>query len=479
MKIFLLVSVSICSLWGYFIPLNRPYTQKDFSTFSYEANHHQQIESNTYLTSINPQACNYHSSKICDTFNISYSDSTKFTGLKFIAGSDYRFHKEYSNTTKSIDGGIIVGAKHSFMDLYLDARLFTELHSNDNAPSYDREFVDKQTEDVNNQASFTSYGRYRGNMNFYFDIGIVSIARDAISWGPGVYNNMVFNQNAIPFNHLTYQTQIGPLKIISLYGSLLIENKATSSLNKNRRDLYAHRYELALLNDLTVGISEQMVLYKNNQPFLFVPFVPLFIEKSLIDEESNNGNLSLDVSYRFKNIALIYSELFIDDMESPGSLFTKDFIQNKWGLLIGSHVIYDINNFSNGFILEYARLEPYSYTHFFENQAQTAHQEHPLGNQLGPNSQNIIAKIYTRYKDTHYFSLKFDATWKGNDYGSNIEDLTPGNHTAEDGKTFLKDVSPEYSLEPYFSTQWKFIKFESSFKFAKNNVFIARLSVYY
>ncbi|MGL1902346.1 MAG: hypothetical protein OCC49_09430 [Fibrobacterales bacterium] len=477
MKILILVTFFASFIWGYYSQLNHPYTLKTFDALPLEQEHHNSIISPLPISHIYPSYCNPNSSKVCDSYNLSYSDSNKFIGVKAIGGIEYRYQEIYSNTTKAFDGGIILGAKHSFMDLYLDARLFSEFHSQDKVPSYDREFVDKQTEAVNDQASFTSYARYRGNMNFYFGIGTISIARDAIHWGPGIYNNMIFNQNAIPFNHLTYQTQIGPLKVITLYGKLLLENTGPSELNKFDRDLYAHRYELSILKNITLGISEQMILFENNQPFLFVPFVPLFIEKGLVDENSNNGNLSIDVCYRFPNIAKIYSEFFLDDMESPGTLFTKGFIQNKWGLLLGSHFIYDLNNFSNGFIFEYARLEPYAYTHFEPNTAQIANQGYPLGNQLGPNSQVLNFKIYTRYKKFHYFSIKFDITQKGDDYGSHIDDLTPHGHTYENGKTFLKGAEPEYSFEPYFSTQWKYLKLEGSYTFAKYDKLLFRSSI--
>jgi hypothetical protein len=71
-----------------------------------------------------------------------------------------------------------------------------------------------------------------------------------------------------------------------------------SMQNKKSRNLYGHRYELNLSN-WVLGISELQVLYDNNKPWLFVPIVPLFMEKGNYSENSNNGSLSFDVAYHF------------------------------------------------------------------------------------------------------------------------------------------------------------------------------------
>ena len=477
MRILILVSVLVTPIFCYYELLNRPFTQKSFNDFPLEKRIHHQIKSDSSMSFVFPKYCGGNKPKICSNYKINYQQKKKYIGLKLIGAIEYRNFIEDGYNTRSGEGGIIIGAKHNFMDINLDARIFGELSSNKNFPSYDREFVDKQSGEVNDLTSFASFSRYRGNMTFYFDIGIVSIARDVIHWGPGLYNNFIFNQNAIPFNHLSYQTQIGPVKVISLYGSLLIENRATSNLNQKKRDLYAHRYEFNIGKNLLLGVSEQIILYENNHPFFFVPFVPLFIEKSLIDENSNNGNLSFDLSYRMPKLGSVYSELFIDDMESPASLFTKDFIQNKWGVLMGIMAIYDIENFSNGVILEYARLEPYSYSHFVENTAQTAHQNYPLGNQLGPNSQVVNIKIYSRYMAKYYLSGKIDIIWKGSDIGSQINDITPRNSTMEGGKTFLKGVDPYYSLQIFASAKWGMVKTEVSCTFLNDEQLVSRLAL--
>ncbi len=477
MKSLLLIIIHTSFLYAYFNPLHRPYTQKNNDVYPLELELHKGIYGKSKHTFIFPSNCKLDND--CTISTISYSLSDSYISFSPLLGLEYRYNENYKDRTKVIELGSIITAKKYNLDLYLDVRAFGESNSSNIIPSYDREFVDKQSEEVNNQATFTSYSRYRGNLNIYFKLGTFSAAREAIHWGPGIYNNFVFNQKSIPFNQISYQTTIGPLKVISLYAPLVIDSRAGSPLNKFSRDLYAHRYELSLTPNLLIGISEQIVLYENNQSFMFFPFVPLFIEKSLVDENSNNGNLSLDLSYKQPGLFRIYSEFFIDDMESPGTLLTEDFIQNKWGYLGGAHVIYDYNDFSNGFIFEYARLEPYAYTHFEANTAQIANQGYPLGNQLGPNSQVLNFKIYSRYKMKHYLSLKFDVIWKGIDYGSDINDLTTHFHTEQDGKSFLKGAEPDIYIEPYFSTQWKFFKFETTIRFGKNSTFSSRIYAMY
>ncbi len=172
-----------------------------------------------------------------------------------------------------------------------------------------------------------------------------------------------------------------------------------SRKNTNDRNLYAHRYELNLGN-LVLGMSETQILYNENKPWLFVPVVPLFMEKGNFSEDNNNGALAFDANYRLFQFARIYSEFYIDDFESPVSLIKNDNIEAKWAWMAGIQVGKDfyIRNklIEAGAIAEYARVEPYVYSHFHPNTAQAANLGEPLGAPNGPNSQAIDFALYAR-----------------------------------------------------------------------------------
>ena len=240
----------------------------------------------------------------------------------------------------SIDGGIYLRGYADSLEFVLDARIYDEGHSAVKPRSWDREFLEVQREENNSGVEYTSYARYRTHFAFNYDWIRVDLARDVLHWGPGYYNNLTLNQFALPYNMLSVDLQLGPLRVFSFYGDLRIVNNSMSMDNKEDRNIFGHRYELAIGNG-TFGISELTVLYDNLKPWLFVPTVPLFMEKGNYSENSNNGSLAFDFNYRLFNMARIYTEFFLDDMESPISLVKNDNIEAKWAWMVGAQVGHD------------------------------------------------------------------------------------------------------------------------------------------
>ncbi len=372
----------------------------------------------------------------------------KFLVISPVGGYEYRYLGENAH---SVDLGLITYGNTGPVSFYLDARIFTERHDQWDHPSFDREGLDRQDEKASGSVAYSSFARYRSNVSYDWTWGRLSAGRDAVHWGPALFSNLVFHQDAVPFNQLTFTTHLGPFNIQTLYGQLIIGDDWESSTSTDERHLYAHRYEWRATPNLLLGVSEQLILFKQSAPFAFVPIVPLFIAKYTEKERLNNGNIAADISYRFPGMGSIYSEFFIDDLQSPGSLL-NDYWGNKWGWLAGAHVIRDWAATQGGAILEYARVEPWVYTHYKANSAQTANFNRPLGNQKGPNSQTLTGKIYLRGIQGWYAGLTAQASWKGTDTGSSLLDLHPD---FIEKKSFLAgDPAPELSVSPSLAYRW-------------------------
>jgi hypothetical protein len=359
--------------------------------------------------------------------------------------------------------------------------MFTELHELSGHPSYDRESIESQDESASGIGGFnyTSYSRYRFNMDYDAGWGRFTAERDAVHWGPGLFSNLSFHQNAVPFNHITFSTVIGPLYIISLYAPLAISTNSKAFITSSEsRSLYAHRYEWTIARNLLLGISEQLVMYEDEDPFAFIPVVPLFIAKSTKLESSNNGNIALDVAYRFPGLGRLYSEFLIDDLQSPGSLF-DDFWGNKWAWMAGVHFIKDFESHKTGMILECSRVEPWVYTHYDSNTAQAAHMGFPLGNQLGPNSQSLTAKVYWRKNLRFYLSGMFELIWKGTDLGSQVNDAITA-EARNRPKVFIQGIgSPDVYFAPYGYYRWKRLIFEGKLRFGEEFFSLFRVQFQY
>ncbi len=361
-----------------------------------------------------------------------------------------------------IDGGLYLRGFVDSLDFVLDARIYSEGHSSKNPRSFDREFLEVQREKDNSGVEYTSYARYRTHFAFNYDWLRLDFGRDVMHWGPGYYNNLTLNQFAVPYNMMSLDLLIGPLRVMSFYADLRIFNDSFSMSNKdNSRNLFGHRYELAVGN-ATFGISELQVLYDNLKPWLFIPTAPLFMEKGNYSENSNNGVLAFDFNYRLFNKVRLYTEFFLDDMESPISLIRNDNVEAKWAWMAGFQAGHDFyykgHKIEAGTIFEYARVEPYVYSHFKKNSAQVAHLGYPLGNQGGPNSRTIDWNIFARLDGHIFASVRQTWFWKGTDYGSAVNDTTPHSHLRTP-KKFLSGAKLQYTLTPAISYEGRRFSF--------------------
>ncbi len=341
-------------------------------------------------------------------------------------GYEFRFGAE---KVHAYEGGLFVSGYRGPLAFRLDARMFTEMHEDAKHASYDREFIEKQDEAASGSVTYTSYSRYRAEMSYASAIGRIGTGRETPHWGPSLYNNLVFNRDAIPFHQLFYQTQVGPITVISLYGQLQVEENLESANVSHSRSVYAHRYEWALGGDWLFGINEQLILYSYEEPFAFLPILPLFIFKGTGYERLNNGNIAGDVNWRLANWGRIYGEFLIDDIQSPTSLFDDNW-GNKWAVTGGLQWVLPWKpHLANKpvelqAISEVTRIEPWVYTHYKPGTAQALNRGYPLGNQLGPDAWAFdVAGIAS--SGPWVFGIRYRKGEKGGSEAANVQGSPP------------------------------------------------------
>lgn len=425
--------------------LDRPYTLRGPVPHLLEADREARIGDTAALAFASPWSD--RALRAGPAPRLAYSDSARHEhiGLVAVAGEEYRYGRGGAWATDL--GGILSGRKGD-ASFEVDARIFAENRSRPGGGSYDREDTDYQDESATGSVSYASYARYRGDFAWETSLGTFAVARDAAHWGPALFNSLVFNQDAVPFDQLAYHATLGPVRVVSLYGDLIPgPTQASSPENLESRNLYAHRYELALGRDWLLGASEQLILFGEDRPYLFAPVFPLFMAKGFMYEEANNGSLAVDLAWRIPGRGILYAEFLLDDLESPSSIILREYSQNKWGWVAGAHALAQTPLGPAGVIAEYARLEPWVYTHFTPNTAQAANVGVPLGNPLGPNAQNLTLKAYLRGTSGFYLGLTQTLTWKGKDPGSSLEDAVPRDPRTP--KSFLGGAGdPDYAVRP-------------------------------
>lgn len=400
-----------------------------------------------------------------------------------VIGIDYKSSSALGDTIwPAIDAGLFIRGFADSLDFDLDARIYSEGHAAKKPKSYDHEVFDVQSKDRGDGGiDYVSFARYRAHFALNYAWARLQLARDVLHWGPGYYNNLSLNQYALPYNMLSLDLTFGPLRIYSVYADLRVTSWSYSKDNLNDRNLYAHRYELALKN-FTFGISELQILYNENKPWLFVPVAPLFIEKGNYSERVNNGALAVDMNVQLFKLARIYGEFFLDDMESPYAIYQNRYSNNRWAAMLGFQVAHDFEikgkELQLGTIAEIARVEPYTYCHYDTAQAQIAHLGLPLGNPNGPNSLAIDWTVYSRLfwnsSMKFFFGLHNKWLWKGIDYGSKIEDPYK---TVE--KKFIDKAPLQYTITPSISYSGRNASFEMELTFGKIRAYFLRTTFYW
>lgn len=447
---------------NYSLPLDRPFSLRNQQAFLIEQESARQIRSGRPMSFILPRPCfsEVDSSRVCGAphgFTYLESSGNRQLSVSPLAGYEYRLRDEGVN---AFEGGVMATGSSGPVSFYLDARMFAELHEDFRHASLDREFVERQDEEASGSLAYSSYSRYRANLNYDMAWGRLSAGRDAVHWGPGHYGNLVFHQEAVPFNQLTFTTRLGPLRVQTLYGQLTSSDPGTFPKDSINHSVYAHRYELAVGRNCIIGISEQLILFDREAPFAFLPVVPLYIMKAYAHEDHSNGNIAADVAYRWRSSVMVYSEFLIDDLQSPTALF-DDFWADKWAWTAGLHYVIPPSDrgLDGGLVGEYSRVEPWVYTHYLPRTAQSANQGIPLGNPNGPNSQSLTAKPYLTWRRAWHASIPFSAVWKGRDPGSSIGDTMDERSKAR--KEFLKDVGdPDWKISPTVGCGLRYLSFD-------------------
>lgn len=334
------------------------------------------------------------------------------------------------------------------VDFDIDTKFNWIRESDKNFAELDGESVHDVWDDGDDWINYT---RIRGHLGYNYAWLRLEMGRDALHWGPAYYNNLTLNRRAVPYNYFSVDLRFGPLRVISFYSKMRIDSANVYTHEKDDRNLYGHRYELALGN-ATFGVNELQMVYNENNPWLLVPVFPLFIEKGNYSEVNNNGAISLDANYRFSRLARIYGEFYLDDMESPITVIKNDYMNSEWAWMLGAQIGHnftvDGKQVLVGSVFEFTHMEQLVYTHFKADEAQMANAGRPIGNSSGPNSRNIDWLLYGKVlvgNTTLIFSLLNSWFWKGTVFGSYLnENMVPKMENIR--KNYLGGAKMHYSI---------------------------------
>ncbi|MFP4164386.1 MAG: hypothetical protein ACLFVE_10420 [Chitinispirillaceae bacterium] len=278
----------------------------------------------------------------------------------------------------------------------------------------------------------------RGGVVYDADWVELETAIDYLKIGPAVHFPLTLSGQTPPITYARAKLDLSILEYQHIVGLL-------RSQRDKPKYLYAHRLSGSLaegkfrfgLNEMIVGgsttdqqgpddphnsLREQYYGEERDWEWTyFIPFVPFkFVEHYIGDKD--NAAISFDMSLVWPTNFRFYGEFFLDDFLSPWKLFTDDF-GNKWALTAGVQYFSELFSRDVSAGIEYSRVEPWVYTHFYGGSHRYDHFDKPLGSRLGPNSQAVIASCDIAVTKRIAAGVKLTSLAKDTARGSRITDV--------------------------------------------------------
>jgi hypothetical protein len=302
-------------------------------------------------------------------------------------------YKDQEITSYTTLGGFIRGKIKKRLGFYLYVK--NTLHKGED--------ITEENFDPSMGVPITISGKnaYSDDATAYFIWGLpwfqLEFGRNKAQWGPGYRGSLMLSLNNPRFDMLRLKFQLKRFQFTSIHGKL--------SSGPGPKYIAAHRLEVQLLPWLLVGASESLIYGGREIESAYLnPIMPYHVAEHHLGDKDNNC-LGLDVTaFPFINHKL-YFELFIDDFTTAENPFT--YYGNKFAFLTGWRWTAPMNLSCTDLILEYARIEPFVYTHKDEINVYTNYDK-PIGHWLGPNSDDLFlrSQVYISRYLTYTLSIE-------------------------------------------------------------------------
>lgn len=267
-------------------------------------------------------------------------------------------------------------------------------------------------ENISNYDFAEGYIRYQiapvDDMNLAVQLG-----REKIKFGYGYSNSLAISGEGPTMDFLRFDFRYGVLSFSSIHASTVGE---FSHIMQDRYTKYiaSNKIKLSLPDLFEFGIGESIVYsgrglewaYLN--PMLFYKYA----EMSLQDRD--NGTIFLDLQTDFIKDFEIQATFFLDE-DILSNLQDLDLFSNKTAYQLGFfwYEPFSLNDLS--LICEYTRIRPYVYTHTDYMNTFTSFGT-VLGHRIGPNADEIMAKINYNLSSR----VKFNFEYRHSRSGENI-----------------------------------------------------------
>lgn len=218
-------------------------------------------------------------------------------------------------------------------------------------------------------------------------------------WGSAATGSLVLSDYATSYDQLLLRLTIWKLKYTAVVATLIDYEFNLQDVPQRKKYFIGHRLDLRLHPSLALGFFETVITAGRGIDWNYLTPVTFLRAAEHYYGSPDNASFGLDFSWRMMPGASVYGQVFIDDLTT--SRIGTGFWGNKLAWLGGAYVVDVLSLPNTDFRIEYARIEPYTYSHRqspagIAEQTNYLHYDSPLGYATGPNSDNLFAEVRHR-----------------------------------------------------------------------------------
>ena len=248
----------------------------------------------------------------------------------------------------------------------------------------------------------------------------IQIGKDQVLWGTG-YNGVIGLAGVDrTFDIIKLPLEFWRIKYTNILGFLRDELDWEGYSTVVNKYLGAHRYEIKIIPGLVIAWQEAYVLARDFNIELINPIVPYQMVEDYLGDAGNN-TMEGDIDVCLLPNTRFYLALFLDDYHPGKNPFTWGGF--RWAGLAGLLITDPLGLEDIDFRVEYARVEPWTYTNKGIVQSPPSASSFkqfdvPLGHWIGPNADNLFFEINKAFTKDLTTKISYSMVRKGEIGGS-------------------------------------------------------------
>lgn len=249
----------------------------------------------------------------------------------------------------------------------------------------------------------------------------LQIGKDSVLWGPGYHGVVGLSAIDPTFDLARFSINLWKVKLTDMVGFLKDRLGNPGKSETKQKYLFGHRLEFKPFSGACIAWQE-VFIYDKVDISLINPIMPYQMAEDYLGQVGNN-TMELDLDLCVIPNVRFYSALFLDDFHPDESLFS--YTPNTWAILGGILINDPFKIKDSDFRIEYARVEPWAYSHrsiqISTNPLSYRHFDTPLGHWIGSNADDLLFEANHNFSDDLSATLSYNRIRTG-EFGSSPYD---------------------------------------------------------